>query len=381
MNKERLNELKKIRRDLHKIPEIAFREYKTSEYIYNYLKKIGIRKIDKICKTGIVAIISGNNPGKTLALRADMDALPLEEHSDIEFVSKHKGVMHACGHDGHMAMLLLASKILNRHKNKINGHIKLIFQPGEEMERGAKLMVEEGILESPNVDAILGLHLWPDIPKGMLGVKKGVLMASLDGLKISVQGKACHGAMPYKGIDAISVSNEIYNLIQRILAHELNPLSASTITIGKIAGGTADNIIADQVIMEGTIRALNSLERNKISDKIKKGAFNIAKTAGATVKVEIKELYPITVNNEDLIEIVKKSNINDKILELEVPTLSSEDFSFYLKKIPGAMVFIGTADKKHKAPLHHSKFNFDETALLTGLDVLVNTTYSYLQES
>lgn len=378
MFKNHMDELIKIRRQLHSFPELGFQEYKTSSFIYEYLKDIGISKIEKnIAGTGIVALIDGGNNKKTIALRADMDALPISEETGVSYVSQNKGVMHACGHDGHVAILLVAAKILYENRNALPVNVKLIFQPAEEMLGGGKEMVKSGVLDNPDVAAIIGLHLWMDFAVGEIGVKSGPVMAAMDKIDIKIKGRESHGAMPHKGVDAIVCASELVLALQTIISREIDPLEPAVITIGEMSGGTAYNVIANEVKIKGTVRSFNEKIRELILSKIERKTYKIAGSYNADVEINLDHLYPVTQNSNNIVELIKNNIEEYKIVNFNKPFMSSEDFSYYLQEIPGALLFIGAKGEEHGYPLHHSKFNFDEEALLVGLNALVNTTYSF----
>lgn len=378
-------ELIKIRRKIHSNPELGFKEHQTALFIYNYLKKIGIKKIKKdVITTGVVALIEGKkDTKKTIAIRADMDALPITEETGATYASKRKGVMHACGHDGHIAILLVAARILYKMRKTLPGNIKLIFQPAEEMLGGGKKMVESGVLKDPEVDAIVALHLWMDFHTGEVGIKSGPVMAAMDKIDITVIGKESHGAMPHQGIDAITCISELILSLQTIISREIDPLEPAVLTFGQINGGSAYNILANQVDIKGTSRTFKKEIRDLILNKIKIKAEKITSSYNTEVAVDINPLYPVTYNSDYIINIIKNNPGDYKLKEFNKPFLSSEDFSYYLQEVPGVLLFVGAQndDKNYTYPLHHSKFNFDEEALLVGLKVLVNTTKTLINEN
>ncbi len=375
-----LEEMTAIRRHIHKNPELGLKEFETSKFIYNYLQDLGLEKVQKnIGKTGVTAFIEGNNTQKTLGLRADMDALPIQEETDLSFTSQNKGIMHACGHDGHIAMALVAGKILNNYKEQLPVNIKLIFQPGEEMKYGAKYMVDDGVLQNPPVDAIIGLHLWMDLAVGQVGLKKGPVMAAMNKFDITIKGEKSHGAMPHKGVNAVTIGSRLALSLQSLIGEKIDPVEPAVLTIGKLEAGDTYNVLADKAELKGTVRTIKKDSRQKIINQIKKRAKNIARAYEADVEVDIENLFPITNNDGQIIDIIKNHDNDLQLKKIKKPSLGSEDFSFYLQEIPGAMFFIGCKNeqKGFSYPLHHSKFNFDEKALLTGLKVLIYTAHSF----
>ncbi len=376
------------RRHLHQNPELSNREFKTSEYVAGKLKALGIEVQTGIAKTGVVGILKGGKPGPCVALRADMDALPVVERVPVAFASTAKsmyngqevGVMHACGHDTHVAMMLAAAEILAGMKKDIKGTVKFIFQPAEEgaprgEEGGAKLMIKEGVLENPKVDAIFGIHINAQTEVGKIKYRPEGIMASVDILRIKVRGKQSHGAYPWLGVDPIVVSSQIILGLQTIVSRQLELTNnAAVITIGSLHGGVRSNIIPEEVNMEGTIRSLDAVMQRIIHERIKRTAEKIAESAGATAEVEITKEYPITFNHQQLME--KMVPTLQKINGRENATLTkavtgAEDFSFFQEKVPGVFVFVGGMPKgkdvTETAAHHTPDFFIDESGLKTGV--------------
>ncbi|MFW5980713.1 MAG: M20 metallopeptidase family protein [Halanaerobiaceae bacterium] len=386
MDEKYYEELVKIRRDIHQNPEPGMQEYQTAEYIKNYLKKLDIEIIgDGLGETGIVALIRGEKQSdRTVAFRADMDALPIEEETGLEFASTNKGMMHACGHDGHIAMLLITARILQEKKKNIKGNVVLIFQPGEEFSFGARKMIEDGLFElldkfQLKVEAILALHLWMDFPSGEVRIKPGNMMAASDKILISIEGERTHGAMPHQGIDGIVAAGEVILALQTIMSREIDPAETAVLSLGKIEGGDSYNIIADKVELTGTLRTLKKDVRRQIIERIKQKTQSVVKSYRGKVNIEIQKMYPLTINNEEIVDVINKLS-EVKVKRLEKPCLASEDFSYFLNRIPGAMAFIGARNDKKglNRPLHHAEFNFDESALREGVKVLTGFAFSYL---
>tara|TARA_B100001750_G_C15477626_1_gene583438 strand:- start:320 stop:1495 length:1176 start_codon:yes stop_codon:yes gene_type:complete len=362
------------RRYFHKYPELSFEEYNTSKTIEKKLLDMNIDIKSGIAKTGLIGSIKGKKKGKTIALRADMDALPIQETSNISYKSVNKGVMHACGHDGHIAMLLGAAKVINDQKNKMNGTVKLIFQPAEEGLAGAKHMIDEGALDG--VDEIYGIHLWNYQKVGEIGVKDGPIMAAADIFEIQITGKGGHGATPHGTVDAIVVASQLINSLQTIVSRNTNPIESTVITIGMINGGYNFNVIADRVILKGTTRAYTSKNRNLIKSRMKEMIAGTEKMFGAKIKLNYKNGYPPTINDkkcsENVLNAVSKV-INKKSFEPYL-SMGGEDFSYYLEKIPGCFFFIGSSPKDKKPlsiPHHCSHFDIDEDSLLIGASSFV----------
>jgi len=362
------------RRDFHQNPELSFQEYRTAETISKYLDSFGITHKTNIGGTGIVGEIDFG-AGPTIALRADMDALPIQEIGDLEYKSKNEGVMHACGHDGHMAILLGTANVLSKNKKIKKGKIRFIFQPAEEGGGGARYMIEDGCLEG--VDEIYGLHLWNYQPLGEIGVKEGPIMAAADMFDIIVKGKGGHGATPQGTIDAIVVASHLVTALQTIVSRDTNPLENTVVTIGEISGGENFNVIADQVKLSGTTRAYTEKNRIMIKNRMKDIIDGVSKAFGSEIVLNYKEGYPPTINHKIPTKYIldSASQVVGKGAGFPYLSMGGEDFSYYLQNIPGCFFFIGSApDEKDtlSTPHHCSHFNIDERALLVGASVYIN---------
>jgi len=362
------------RRYFHKYPELSFKEHNTSKVIAKKLEEMGIEVATGIAQTGLTGLIRGGKPGKTIALRADMDALPIQETSDIEYKSVNDGVMHACGHDGHIAMLLGAAKAINQIKQKLNGNVKLIFQPAEEGLAGALHMINEGAID--DVDEIYGIHLWNYQKVGEVGVKDGPIMAAADMFEIEVIGKGGHGATPHGTVDAVIVASHIVNSLQTIVSRDTNPLESTVVTVGMINGGYNFNIIADKVILKGTTRSYTKENRELIKTRMNEIIAGTEKIFNAKIQLKYKDGYPPTVNNKKCTKNV--INAVSKVIgeNSYAPYLSmgGEDFSYYLEKIPGCFFFVGSSpldSKPLSIPHHCSHFDIDEKSLLIGSSTFV----------
>ena len=362
------------RREIHQNPELSFKEFDTSNLIIKNLEDWGVDVKKNIAKTGVLGTIQGSSNRKTIALRADMDALPIQETSNVSYKSKNDGVMHACGHDGHIAMLLGAAKVLAKKKAKLNGTIKFIFQPAEEGHAGAKHMVNEGVLKG--VDEIYGSHLWNYQNCGTIGVKPGPIMAAADIFKITIHGKGGHGATPHGTIDSILISSHLIQALQSIVSRNTNPLESTVVSIGKINGGYNFNIIADNVILEGTTRSYTEENRQLIKQRMNEIIKGIEASFNASIKLEYTDGYPPTINDskttENLLSAAKmivKHNAQEPYL-----SMGGEDFSYFANEIPACFFFVGSAPKNTKplsVPHHCSHFDIDENALLIGSSVFV----------
>ena len=383
--KEIETEIINFRRELHKNPEVGLNLPKTKEFIINELKKIDIEfKEYKSC-SGISAVI-GKKEGKVIAIRSDMDALPIKEETGLTYESKN-GNMHACGHDGHMAIVLGIAKTLKKFEDKLNGKVKLIFQPGEEKEGGAKYLVEEGVLENPKVDAILGIHIGnfiDEIENGKIGLYKGPFMASIDRFKIKIKGKGAHGATPHKSIDPVYISSQIVLSIQEIISREIEIFKPSVISIGKISGGSAYNVIPDIVEIEGTVRTIDKNIREYIPKRIEELVSSITKGFRGDYEFEYNFGYPVVENNSDLVdkfyESAKKIIDEEMIVFLKKPTMVGEDFSYYTENIPGLYIFLSSKKQEDVYPHHNSKFDIDEKNLYVGVACLSQFVFDLLNE-
>jgi amidohydrolase len=367
------NEIIKIRRDLHRIPELGFEEYKTSSYILSFLDKLNADVIEKVAGTGAIAYYKGSEGRKTLAFRADMDGLPVIEKTDAQYSSLHEGKMHACGHDGHSAILLGLAKYLSMNKSTIKDNILLIFQPAEEGPGGAEVIIKEEILKKYNVDSIYGLHLYPDIPQGKIGIKAGPLMAQTGEFDIVVKGKSGHGAMPHNANDSVVIASELVGLIQQIVSRNLDPVEPAVITIGRIEGGERRNVIAGEVTMEGTMRAFNDSIYKKMKRKITIISKSLAMAHDCEIDIVFRDMYPFVDNDNKLVdEFIKAIGVDD--IEIVKPQMTAEDFSYYQREVPGLFFFLGVRneEKDFVYSLHNSKFNFDENVLLTGVQAYVS---------
>ncbi|MFE1745140.1 M20 family metallopeptidase [Coleofasciculus sp. H7-2] len=369
--------LVELRRRLHQCPELGFREHLTAELVSQKLQEWGIEHETGIAKTGIVATISGNKPGKVLAIRADMDALPIQEENDVPYRSQHDGVMHACGHDGHTAIALSTAYYLSQHRDDFAGTIKIIFQPAEEGPGGAKPMIEAGVLQNPQVDGIIGLHLWNNLPLGTVGVRSGPLMAATEGFRCTIQGKGGHGAIPHQTVDSILVSAHIVTALQTIVARNVSPLESAVVTVGELHAGKALNVIADTAFLTGTVRYFNPLLGELIPQRIEQIIAGVCQSHGATYQLDYKRLYPPVINDAKMAELVR--SVAEGVVETpigivpECQTMGGEDMSFFLQAVPGCYFFLGSAnvEKNLAYPHHHPRFNFDETALGIGVEIFV----------
>lgn len=379
-----VEELKTLRRDFHQCPELGCEEHRTAEMISKYLAACEI-DVRRITETGIVGLIYGKEKGRTLMLRADMDALPVEEMTSVPYKSKNPGKMHACGHDGHMAMLLIAAKILSRNKNRIKGNIKLVFQPNEENMFADKL-VDKGVLDNPKVDAAFGIHLITSIETGKIGIESGPVMAGMHTFKLTIIGQGGHTGIPQDSIDPIITAANIVQAVQIIQTREIGVLNPTLIVFGKIQGGTMSNVIPDKVEMEGTIRYLYDIDKHGAlnpCDNFERIVRHVCSSHRADYQIEYPFSQSAVVNDIKMTQIVKAEAEKvalDGSHIIPYVTMIGEDYGEYAKKVPSAFYFIGAGNKeKHTDyPHHHPRFDIDEDALSTGVEMHVRTALSYL---
>lgn len=390
------------RRAFHEHPELSNREFKTGARIAEFLKSLGMEVQYPVAKTGVVGILKGGNPGPVVALRSDIDALPITERNGLPFASKEKstfggietGVMHACGHDGHMAILMAVAEILSKNKSELKGTVKFIFQPAEEgaptgEEGGAALMIKEGVLENPKVDVIFGLHIQSLLPLGTVSYKPEGLMAAVDGFNIKVTGKGAHGATPWDSVDPIVVSSQILLGLQTIISRQTELTKApAVVTVGSLHGGIRRNIIPEEANMEGTIRTFDPEMQKKVHEKIKLTATKIAESAGAKAEVDIQITYPVTYNDPQFTARIAPSlqrAVGKENVKVISPVTMAEDFSFYQQKIPGLFFFVGAYSpeaKLERQPTHHTAdFIIDERCLPVGVKSLLTLTLDYMNMS
>ncbi len=362
------NELISLRRDFHMHPELGFEEKRTSKIVKEYLEELGI-KTKIMAKTGVVGYLE-NGGEKTIAIRADMDALPIQEENEVSYRSVYPGKMHACGHDAHTAMLLITAKILSQ-KN-FEGNIRFVFQPAEEGLNGASKMIKDGAIDG--VDSIFGLHVWANLPTGTIAITPGPVLANVDSFKITIIGEGGHGASPHETKDPIVTSSHLIAALQTIVSRNVDPMKKAVVTVGKISGGTAFNIIPEKVEMEGTVRTFDPEIHELVEKRIKEISKNITKGFGCKAKIDYKHLNFATVNNEKLAKIGRE--VASEFLRVieEERSMGGEDFSEYAKIIPGLFAFLGVRNEEKGIiyPHHNPRFNMDEDALICGVAFEVN---------
>jgi amidohydrolase len=374
---EIIDDIIKIRRTIHQNPELGYEEYQTSELVARKLESYGIKVARGVGGTGVVGLLAGAKPGKTLLLRADMDALPIQEETGLPFASKVPGKMHACGHDIHTSVLLGAARVLSLYRDRIYGNIKFMFQPAEECSPtgGAKKMIEDGVLENPKVDFAIALHVWPDLHVGQLGFKTGPVSARSDRIFLKVLGKSGHASAPHQGVDAIVASAQVISSLQTIISRRINPRDSVVITIGKIQGGDRYNVICDKVEMEGTVRIMSPGYDDKIPELIRQAGEGAAASVGARFEMDYINGYPMTINDEALTkkveDLIKKSLGEGAIKEIPLDA-GGEDFSFVSQKVPSVYIKLGSSlpvssEDVGFIPLHNSRVIFDEGCISVGI--------------
>jgi len=368
------------RRELHKIPEPAYTEKKTSAFVADYLRKENLEVQEGIAKYGVVGTMQLGEPGKTLLIRSDMDALPIDEATNLSFASMHKGAMHACGHDGHMSMVLGAATILNALKSELKGTIKFVFQPAEEGPGGAKPMIEAGVMENPKVDYSIGCHLWPAAPEGSVGVKSGPLMAAMDRFDLKIIGRGGHGAMPHLCVDALEVGTQVINALQRLVSRKMNPLLPAVVTVGSFHAGTTFNIIPAEAVMCGTTRTFDRATWEAWPDRMEKVIRGVCESMNAEYEFSFVQGYPPTINDTEMTEVVRRCAEftvgKGNVIEPE-PTMGGEDMAFFLERSKGCYFFLGVG-KKGCAPIHNPTFVFNEDVLPLGVEIYCRAAFELL---
>lgn len=379
-------ELVNIRRHLHENPELGFEEVATAQYIADYLAGLGLEVTRQVAKTGVVALIRGVQPGKTVAIRADMDALPIQELNEVPYKSKHPGKMHACGHDAHVAAAIGAARILWELRDQINGNVKFIFQPAEEAPGGAEPMIAAGVLENPAVDAIIGGHVWGSLESGIIEVMSGPTMASSDIIRLKIIGKGGHAAQPHTTIDPIVIASEIVGALQKLVSRQTDPFESVVISICSFHAGDVFNVIPHSAYLEGAVRTLNNELRQELPHKIEKIIRGITEPYGATYELDYYLGYPVTVNDPGVTETVRKAAVSvlgaDKVRVAARASMGGEDYAYFLNKVPGTYIRIGTRnpEKGICQEMHHPRFDIDEAVLELTPVVYAQAAFDLLAE-
>ena len=378
--------LVEIRRHLHAHPELSGQEYQTAAFVAGVLSANGLHVEEGIGKTGVIGELQGTQPSdRILAIRTDMDALPIQERTNLEYASRIEGVMHACGHDIHTTVGLGTAMVLSQIAPELGGKVRFLFQPAEEIAQGANWMVQDGVMN--NVAAILGLHVFPSIPAGSVGIRYGALTAAADNLEIIIIGESGHGARPHEAIDAIWIAAQVITSLQQAISRTQNPLRPVVLSIGQINGGRAPNVIADKVQLLGTVRSLHPETRDKLPQWIENIVANVCNSYNAKYQVNYHQGVPSVQNDNALTQLLQSSAeeawSNDRVQILPEPSLGAEDFSVYLEHAPGSMFRLGVGyeDRIINHPLHHPQFEVDESAIITGVVTLAYAAYKYWLKS
>jgi len=374
-----------LRRDFHRHPELGFKEVRTANIVARELTNLGMEVKTGVGETGVVALLEGKTQGPTVLIRFDMDALPIQEETAAEYASVNQGVMHACGHDGHVAIGLTVARILNKHREEFKGTVKLMFQPAEEGLGGAEKMIADGLLQNPIPDVSLALHVWNEKPVGWVGIVSGPVMAAADTFQIKIIGKGGHGAVPNLCNDPVLAASQVINLLQGIVSRNVSPLKSAVVTVASIHGGDAFNVIPPEVVLKGTIRTFESTVRDMVIMKIQQIAHDVTHALDCESKTEIKPITPAVENHSDItqrVQHVASELLSGDQLDFKTITMGSEDMAFVLQQVPGCYFFIGSANKglNLDASHHHPKFDFDETILPKAVGLMVASTLEFLEK-
>lgn len=382
---ELFNEMRAFRRDLHENPELSGEETDTSRKIQKKLDEYGIDYSTGYAKTGVLGVIQGGKPGKTVGLRADIDALPILEKADVPFKSKVDGKMHACGHDAHTAMLLGVGKLLQDRKQDMAGTILLIFQPAEENAPtgGSEQMMEDGVFDNYQPDVLMAQHVWPGLPVGQVGIIDGAIMGNSDRFQVTLHGAGGHASMPHQTVDAIIIANQVMSAIQTIISRNANPMDSGVITIGKITGGYRYNVVADTVVLEGTIRSLSDDTKKLLKKRFHEVVEGAVAMMGGTCDIDYSDGYPATINTKRWAEVVRKSakrQLGDGGVPEVIGSMAGEDFGRFLKKYEGIYYWLGTSIGENQKPLHDPGFMIDEQAMSIGAELMAQAALDVLTE-
>jgi amidohydrolase len=380
-----MDQLVAWRRDLHRHPELAFEERRTAALVAEHLGRLGYEVQSGVGGTGVVGILEGDRAGKTVLLRFDMDALPIEEANQVEYASEIPGKMHACGHDGHTAIGLGVATLLARHRHRWAGRIKLVFQPAEETAGGARAMIADGVLEDPAPDVALGLHLWNSLPVGRAIIQAGPFMAAATHFKLTLYGRGGHGAMPHETVDALVVAAHTVVALQTIVSRTINPTETAVLSVGTFHAGRAFNVIADRAELSGTIRAFQDRLMAQVQERLHQVVTGVSRAFGATFELKLEHAAPALVNDPTVASLVAHAAcrvLGSEAVGPTAPVLVSEDMAEFLKRVPGCFFFLGSMNLERGLdyPHHHPRFDFDEAALPLGVAILAEAAAAYLGE-
>ncbi len=370
------------RRDFHAYPELGLKEYRSAAVIADLLHALGYLVHTEVAKTGVVGLLEGTRPGPVVMARFDMDALPITEENAVDYASRHPGVMHACGHDAHMAIGLGVATVMARYRDRMAGTLKLVFQPGEEGLDGARLMIEAGVLENPRPDVVLAAHVWNDMPVGLVSVTAGAVMAAADKWTCQINGVGGHGALPHQANDPVVVAANLITALQTIVSRNINPLEAAVVSVGSLHGGDAFNVIPAQVELGGTIRAYNPQVQSLARRRLQELVAGMAQAYGVEASLELTPLTPALINDERVVEVVRAAAcavVGPGNVIFGLRTMGSEDAAFFLEQVPGCYIFLGSASAGAEVWPHHSpRFNIDEEVLPTGVAIMAYALAHYL---
>jgi amidohydrolase len=371
------------RRDFHAHPELGYQEIRTAGIVAEHLQRCGYEVKTSIGRTGVLGTLTGKEHGKTLMLRADMDCLPVQEENDAPYRSIHEGRMHACGHDGHTAILMAVAEQLQRKQGSLKGTTKLVFQPAEEGGNGAEQMIQDGVLLNPKVDAAFGLHLWNDKPVGIVALNPGPLMAGVDSFDLTIHGKGGHGAAPHQTIDPIVASVQVINSLQTIVSRNVDPLETAVVTVAAIHAGSAFNVIADSAVLKGTVRYFSPAVGEQLPKMIERIVSGTTQALGSTYSLKYEKLTPPTINDPAIAEFIREvasEVVGSENVIMNARTMGGEDMSFFLNEVPGCFFFVGSRNEKRNLiyPHHSPKFDFDEAAMEIGVEILCSATEKFL---
>lgn len=373
------------RRDFHQNPELGFEEARTSKIVAKHLERLGLEVRQGLGRTGVVGLLRGRQPGPTIGLRADMDALPIQDQKEAAYRSTVPGKMHACGHDAHTSMLMGAAQFLAQRERPQTGNIAFVFQPAEEGLGGANEMIKDGLLAAYEIEAMAGLHVYPGLPTGQISVVRGISCAASDRIRINIIGRGGHAAHPHQAIDSVTVTAEVLSALQHIASRQVNPLDPLVITIGKIQGGSASNVIAPEVELLGTVRTLNPALREQMPGKIEAVVKGVTSALGASYEFDYHFGYPSIINDDRMVD--RLLAVSDQVLgagkcQMVLPSMGGEDFSYYTEHVPGVFfrLGVGNPEKQTQYPLHHPMFDVDEAALPIGIAMLSAMALHYLGE-
>ena len=371
------------RRDFHMHPELAFQEHRSASVIADQLRELGYQVQTGVAKTGVVALLEGQRPGPVVMVRFDMDALPITEENETDYVSQNLGVMHACGHDAHMAMGLGVATLMAQRRDEMSGTLKLVFQPAEEGANGAEEMVKDGVLENPRPDVFLATHVWNETPVGLIAVSPGAIMAAAEMWNCTVRGKGGHGALPHLTVDPIVATAQIVTALQTVVSRNVSPLEEAVVAVGAVHGGNAFNVIPPQVEMTGTIRTYDPATRETVLRRVREVIEGVAAACGATAELEIIPLTPAVVNDAAVAEVVRAAAgavVGPENVSSGERTMGSEDAALFMQEVPGCYFFLGSANAERglDAPHHNPRFDFDEDVLPLGVAVLMQAVAHYI---